>query len=82
MPQTNARPNKILVVDDESKMLHSVERVLAPHYAVTTARLPHQALECARKERPDLAVLDIRMAEMDGFELMHEGKSIRAVVEF
>jgi serine phosphatase RsbU (regulator of sigma subunit) len=75
---------RILAVDDEPGMLRSVERVLAPHYDVHAVRLPSQALEimAAEAERPgeagesrrldpfDLALLDIRMPEMDGFELM------------
>ena len=62
---------RILVVDDEPGMLRSVERVLAPQHEVRTARVSAaQALEIARDARPDLAMLDVRMPEMDGFELM------------
>jgi phosphoserine phosphatase RsbU/P len=65
----NPRP-RILVVDDEPGMLRAVERVLSPHYELRTARLPSQALEAAATESFALALLDIRMPEMDGFELM------------
>ena len=64
-----ARP-RILVVDDETGMLRSVERVLAPQYEVSATRESAQALEIARALDPDLAILDIRMPGMDGFELM------------
>jgi sigma-B regulation protein RsbU (phosphoserine phosphatase) len=64
-----ARP-RILVADDEIGMLRSVERVLAPQYEVRTTRESAQALEIARALDPDLAILDIRMPGMDGFELM------------
>jgi sigma-B regulation protein RsbU (phosphoserine phosphatase) len=51
-------------------MLRAVERVLAPQYELRSARLPSQALEAAARESFALALLDIRMPEMDGFELM------------
>src|SRR2546428_445165 len=62
---------RILVVDDESGMLRSIERVLSPIYDVRTARLPSLALDSLAATSFDLALLDIRMPEMDGFELMH-----------
>jgi serine phosphatase RsbU (regulator of sigma subunit) len=61
---------RILVVDDEPGMLRAIERVLASSCDVHTARRPLQALEAAAAERFELALLDIRMPEMDGFELM------------
>lgn len=60
---------RILVVDDEPGMLRTVKRVLGGPYEVKTCALPHQALELAARFEPDLAILDIRMPEMDGFEL-------------
>ncbi len=64
-----ARP-RLLVVDDEPGMLRAVERVLSALYDVRTARLPSQALEIAATSRFDIAILDVRMPEMDGFALM------------
>ena len=61
---------RILVVDDEPGMLRTVERILAPHYPVATARTPDEARARLREFRPELAILDIRMPEMDGFTLM------------
>jgi len=63
-------PTRILIVDDEPGMLRTVERILAPHYPVATARTPDEAREAMREFQPELAILDIRMPEMDGFELM------------
>jgi sigma-B regulation protein RsbU (phosphoserine phosphatase) len=44
--------------------------VLAGKYDVASASSPEQALATARQIELDLAVLDIRMPTMDGFELM------------
>jgi serine phosphatase RsbU (regulator of sigma subunit) len=71
-------PERLLVVDDEPNMLRTVERVLAPHYPVSTVRTPKEALEQAQEFQPDLAILDIRMPDMDGFELMRRLREARA----
>lgn len=59
----------LLVVDDDPAMLRSTERVLASRYEVLAVRRPGDALEQAPAFAPDVAVLDIRMSDMDGFEL-------------
>jgi len=59
----------ILVVDDEPGMLRAVERVLAPRHPVLVAGSATEALAHAREAEPDLAILDIRMPDMDGYEL-------------
>lgn len=61
---------RILVVDDEAGMLRSVERVLGHTYQVASARSSHEALRLAQTFKPDLAILDIQLPEMDGFQLM------------
>jgi sigma-B regulation protein RsbU (phosphoserine phosphatase) len=62
----------ILVVDDEAGMLRSIERVLGQDYKVACTRSPREAVGLARSFKPDLAILDIQMPEMDGFQLMEE----------
>ena len=63
---------RILVVDDEAGMLRSVERVLGQGYKVVSSRSPREAVKLAGSFRPDLAILDIQMPELDGFQLMEE----------
>ncbi len=65
---------RILVVDDEPAILRSVERVLSPPYQVACTHLPREAVGLADTFEPDLVILDIRMPEMDGFELMGDSK--------
>src|SRR3974377_2216290 len=70
-------PARILVVDDDSGVLRSVERVLSHDYQVACTRSPEEAALFAKQFEPDLAILDIRMPEMDGFELMSRLKESR-----
>ena len=64
------RPARILVVDDEFGMVRAVERVLGGTHEVVGSHSSPQALTLAREFEPDLVVLDVRMPEIDGFELM------------
>ena len=61
---------RILVVDDEPGMLRAVERVLGGRHQVASAANAEQALTLAVTFKPELAILDIRMPDLDGFELM------------
>jgi phosphoserine phosphatase RsbU/P len=61
---------RILAVDDEPGMLRAIERVLGAIHDVTISGSSREALARAAAAPPDLAILDIRMPELDGFELM------------
>lgn len=62
--------NKILAVDDEPNILMSIEFILEMEgYEVHTAGDGEEALEVARKVRPDLILLDINMPRKDGYEV-------------
>jgi sigma-B regulation protein RsbU (phosphoserine phosphatase) len=63
------RPARVLVVDDEPGMLRAVERILSRRHQVTGTPSSKEALEIAATLKPDLAILDVRMPELDGFEL-------------
>lgn len=63
-------PAKILVVDDEPALLRLMEYVLArAGHTMVTATNGEEALAAARRERPDLIVLDIMMPRMDGYQV-------------
>ncbi len=61
---------KILVVDDEPNLLHSVAYSLRREgHEVIAAADGEDALAQARRERPDLLILDVMLPRLDGFEV-------------
>ena len=64
-------PNdKILIVEDDANLLETIKYNLRKEgYDVVAASDGEQALEVARKEKPDLIVLDIMLPKLDGFEV-------------
>lgn len=60
---------KILIVDDEPEVLILLEkRLVASGFEVTSAGTGRMAIEKAKKDVPDLIILDILMPGMDGSE--------------
>lgn len=67
---------RILAVDDSVINLASVEQKLKDRYEVVTVNSGERALRYLKNEKPDLILLDIRMADMDGIQTL---KEIRAM---
>lgn len=61
---------KILIVDDQEEVRELVEVTLRDEdYRIFQAASGEEAIQVARRERPDLVILDIMMpGGMDGFE--------------
>lgn len=57
---------KVLVVEDNTDMLHFLEGMLRGKYQVITATNGEEALELAQNVSIDLIVSDVMMAKMDG----------------
>ncbi|MEW5947790.1 MAG: response regulator [Thermodesulfobacteriota bacterium] len=64
---------KVLIVDDEENIryLYS-EELKADGYEVITADSGYKLLERIEKERPDIILLDIKMADYDGLDLLQD----------
>ncbi len=63
-------PKKILLVDDEPQILEICRDYLKKSgYDVVTASDGVQGLSIARREKPDLIVLDLMLPEMDGLDV-------------
>ena len=61
---------KILVVEDEPTLVETLKYNLRRQgYAVITATDGLMALDLARRDRPDLILLDIMLPELDGIEV-------------
>lgn len=66
-------PIKILVVDDVPQNLTAIEAVLArPGLELLSARSGDEALELLLVHHVALALMDVRMPGMDGFEVARE----------
>jgi CheY-like chemotaxis protein len=62
---------RILVVDDESDtLLYLYDFLTSEGYFVEGSSNPADALEDIRRRAPAVVLADVRMREMDGFELL------------
>jgi sigma-B regulation protein RsbU (phosphoserine phosphatase) len=64
------RGSRILVVDDEPGILRAIERVLGATHHIVVNSSARDSMAVAAAIDPELAILDVRMPELDGFELM------------
>lgn len=61
---------KILIVDDEAQLVDMVKmRLEANNYDVIVAYDGQEGLDKARKEKPDLIILDLMLPKMDGYKV-------------
>lgn len=71
------RDIKILLVDDEPDILEIVGYNLSSEgYQVVTAENGVEAVKMAKKEKPQLIILDVMMPEMDGIEACEQIRKI------
>ncbi|MBN1754633.1 response regulator [bacterium] len=67
---------RILIIDDEVDNLYLLQmRLQASDFSVITASNPLEGIGIAIDERPDLILLDLKMPQMDGFEVCRKLKS-------
>jgi len=61
---------RILLIEDEVDMIYALTLQLeAVHYEVLSAVDGQVGLDMARKEKPDLIVLDLMLPRMDGYKI-------------
>lgn len=61
---------KVLIVDDDPNILMSLEFLMRKSgYSVFIARNGTEALELLASNTPDIALLDIMMPDVDGYEI-------------
>ena len=70
---------KILIVDDEQEILTPLEDMLTSEgFKVRSFLDPNKALDFLRSQTVDLAILDIKMPEMGGYELLKSAREIHS----
>ena len=62
----------VLAVDDSGILLRSVKKMLEPKYEVAVVTSGMLAMKQAKKNRPDLILLDYEMPEWDGKKTLEE----------
>ncbi len=58
---------KILIIEDSPEILLAVKDELSQFYQTSTAATGTEGLEIARRENPDLILLDLLLPDLDGF---------------
>jgi len=73
---------KLLIVDDEARFLNAIaQRLTKRGFDVRTAENGKDAIEMARSEKFDIALLDLRMPGMDGGEVLRVLKEEHQYIE-
>lgn len=68
---------RILAVDDTAIVLTRITNTLRDDYEVITVNSGARALKYLEMEKPDLILLDIKMAPMDGIETLREIRTMQ-----
>lgn len=65
-----AKKNRILVIEDEPGLREGIKAILQKSgYEVILASDGKEGLDMARKESPDLIILDLMMPKIDGYKV-------------
>jgi len=67
--QNGASRPKLLFADDHQLVLDALSLMAAPHFDIQTADTLRSFEEAVDQFQPDVAVLDVRMPDGDGFEV-------------
>jgi DNA-binding response OmpR family regulator len=60
----------VLIVEDEPALRLSYQRAFQPRYDLVFASTGAEAMELLAQHKPDVAVLDMRLPDTDGVELL------------
>jgi two-component system OmpR family response regulator len=64
------RRRRVLIVEDEPALRLSYDRAFRPRYDLAFATNGAEALEQLQQHHPEVAVLDMRLPDTDGIELL------------
>jgi len=74
---------KILIIEDDPKVIEIMARTLETKwYEVNLLSAPNgnEGLELTKKELPDIIILDLKLPDMDGFEVLRQIRSFSDVL--
>lgn len=70
--------SKVLFIDNDPGMVKTYVTILrARNYGVSTASEGEEGLQKARKERPDIVLLEVNLPDISGYEVCYNLKSER-----
>lgn len=76
MRRADGQPVTVLVVDDEPVLAEMVSMALRYEgWNITTAGDGSSAIAAARRQRPDVVVLDVMLPDMSGLDVLHKLRS-------
>ncbi len=62
--------SRILIVNNEPEIINTLSSILrARSYSVSTAMSGAEGLEAAKKDRPDLVIVDVDIPDINGYEV-------------
>ena len=67
---------KVLVADDDSRMVRLLSMTLPSEYDVSQAMDGEEAIKVAEEMIPDLILLDVNMPGLNGFEVLRRVKQM------
>ena len=71
---------KLLLVDDDPDLLYTLQKYLQQAgYSTVTANNGKSAIDMFATEKPEAALIDVMMPELDGFEVVKKIRSISAI---
>jgi len=72
--EIESRINRILIIDDQPEAIRLLSQLLDQNgkFRVFSANSGMDGIALVARRRPDLVILDLRMPEMDGFEVVKE----------
>jgi CheY-like chemotaxis protein len=63
--------SKLLLIDDEEDVRYSIQRIFdSPEIELATAASGEEGLKVIPKFKPDLVLMDVRMAGMSGLDTL------------
>lgn len=68
-------PKKILIIEDDQGLSSNLVHALEHDYSVTAVDHGADGIAQAKKEKPDLIILDVKLPDTDGIHVLKELKS-------